>query len=288
MRFERRNGQLWIAAGLLFLAARTISPALAQPSPAAGNSDPRVPLKADQVAVEYIAHACFRIHSAAGARLLIDPYASRVWIGYDFPEGLATDAVLITHPHYDHDAGQFIGRKVPWISGLQVLREPGTNTVSDVRVTGIRGKHADPYGKEFGQTNTIWLLEVAGLRIAHLGDNGPLTPANLQELGHVDILMIPIDARYHILKVPEIQQIRSALRPRVLIPMHYRHPDLESSKENPPDLGPIDPWLEGQKNVVRLGTHRAIFAKGSLPPTERIVVFQHSPRIQAPRKPASP
>ena len=53
-------------------------------------------------------------------------------------------------------------------------------------ITGIRGKHADPWGKEFGQTNTIWLLELDGLRIAHVGDNGPLTEANLQELGRVD------------------------------------------------------------------------------------------------------
>jgi hypothetical protein len=44
-----------------------------------------------------------------------------------------------------------------------VLRDPGTCTVGDVHITGIRGKHADPWGKEFGQKNTIWGIEaVAG------------------------------------------------------------------------------------------------------------------------------
>src|SRR5438034_822685 len=125
-----------------------------------------------------------------------------------FPEALATDAILITHPHYDHDGGEFIGRRVPWTPEVRVLRDPGGYTVGDFHITGLRGKHADPWGKEFGQKNTIWRVEVSELRIAHLGDNGPLTESNVQELGRVDILMMPIDAREHILKHSEVQAIR--------------------------------------------------------------------------------
>src|SRR5688572_20678578 len=72
-------------------------------------SEPRLRLAARQVAIEYIAHSCFRIHTPRGARVLIDPFASRVWIGYDFPRRLAADTVLITHPHYDHDADVLLG-----------------------------------------------------------------------------------------------------------------------------------------------------------------------------------
>jgi hypothetical protein len=54
------------------------------------------------VTLEYIAHACFRVTSPAGTQVLIDPYASRVWLGYDFPPNIHADAVLISHPHYDH------------------------------------------------------------------------------------------------------------------------------------------------------------------------------------------
>jgi L-ascorbate metabolism protein UlaG (beta-lactamase superfamily) len=258
-----------------------VTPPASRISPAGDPSDPKLALKPDQVAIEYIAHACFRIHSATGTRILIDPYASRAWLGYDFPQELAADAVLITHPHYDHDAGQFIGRKAPWTPEVRVLREPGADTVGDIRVTGLRGKHADPWGKEFGQRNTIWLLEVASLRIAHLGDNGPLTKAHVQELGRVDILMMPIDAQYHILKEQEIREIRSALRPRVLIPMHYRIPDLEASQDSPADLGPIDPWLAKEKNAIRLKNNQTIFTAASLPLAEQIIIFHHSPRVRA-------
>lgn len=254
-------------------------------------SDARLDLKPGEVAIEFIAHACFRIHAGASRRLLIDPYASRVWLGYDFPEELGTDAILITHPHYDHDGGEFIGRKVPWTPEVRVLRDPGHYTVDDFHITGIRGKHADPWGEEFGQKNTIWQVEVSGLRIAHLGDNGPLTESNVRELGRVDILMMPIDARDHILKPDEVQAIRRTTRPRVLIPMHYRHPDLESSGDSPHGLGPIDPWLAAEERVTRLTSNHARFTQGSLKSGERIVVFPPSPKVpvtSAPRGPGRP
>src|SRR4051794_18814942 len=109
---------------LVLLAALLPNPPASRITPN-DPSDPPLSLQPGQVAIEYIAHACFRIHSAGGARLLIDPYASRVWLGYDFPPRLAADAVLITHPHYDHDAGVFIGRKPSWTPEVRVLRQPG-------------------------------------------------------------------------------------------------------------------------------------------------------------------
>src|SRR3954465_4418170 len=126
------------------------------------------------VTIEYIAHACFRVTSPSGKQVLIDPYASRVWLGYDLPSNIIADAVLISHPHYDHDGGESKRRPVPWSSNTIVLRVPGTNQLGDITVVGYAGKHADPWGKEFGQSNTILLLKTGGLRIVHLGDNGPL------------------------------------------------------------------------------------------------------------------
>ena len=49
------------------------NPAVVEPIPITVDdpSDPRLRLQAEQVAIEYIAHSCFRIHTAGGARLLI-------------------------------------------------------------------------------------------------------------------------------------------------------------------------------------------------------------------------
>lgn len=270
-------------AGLVLAVASQHSPAAApQESEPAQKDSSAGRLGADEVEIEYIAHACFRLRSPGGKRILIDPYASRVWLGYDFPAGLEADAVLITHPHYDHDGGRRMHRDVSWMNDLTVLDEPGRYELGDVRITGIAGKHADPWGKEFGQKNTLWLIEVANLRIVHLGDNGPLSPENVTALGRVDVLMAPIDALEHILHRDELAAIRAALHPPILIPMHYRIPDLERDPKGPKDLGPIEPWIEHEPHVRRLGSHLAVLTARALPETPDVVLFQHSPAVTAP------
>lgn len=237
----------------------------------------------ETVTIEYVAHASFLIESSSGARILVDPYASRVWLGYDFPEGLHPDAVLITHPHYDHDAGRFRGSPFPWPEA-RVFDAPGEFLIDDIRLIGLRGKHADPYGEEFGQRNTIWVVETAGLRIAHIGDNGPLTRDNIRELGVIDILMVPIDAEYHILAGDEVAALVTAVQPRYLVPMHYRLPELEPDPDSPDDLGPIDPWLQGRAGVVRLGAHRWRVGLDTLLPAGSTVVFEPSPQVTRPTR----
>lgn len=234
------------------------------------------------VTIEYIAHACFRITVPSGERLLIDPFASRIWIGYDYPDGIEADAVLITHPHYDHDGGISRGHPAPWPDTMTEMREPGHYRMTGVEIIGVAGKHADPYGKEFGQTNTIWVLEVAGLRIAHIGDNGPVSDAAVAQIGEVDVLMMPIDSEFHILKEYEIQTILTQLSPDILVPMHYRLADLESNEDDPSGLGGIDGWLEGRPNVRRLSTHRTTISMQDLPSSQEILVFEHWPKLERP------
>jgi L-ascorbate metabolism protein UlaG (beta-lactamase superfamily) len=237
----------------------------------------------EKVTFEYIAHACFRITSPSGGKLLIDPFASRVWIGYDYADGIEADAVLITHPHYDHDGGVSVGHSAPWRDAMTVWREPGAYRLDDIEILGVAGKHADPYGKEFGQTNTIWVLEIAGLRIAHIGDNGPLSQQAAEQIGDVDIVFLPIDSDYHILKESEIQSILEQLTPGIVIPMHYRLADLEPEAGKPDGLGGIDAWLEGRGNVRRLATHETAISLQDLPDSRQILVFEHWPTLQQPQ-----
>ena len=230
------------------------------------------------VTIEYIAHASFRITSPGGQRVLIDPFASRVWLGYDFPVGIEADAVVVTHPHYDHDAGEYRGRPWPWPDGVRVFRYPGEFEVGDAVVTGIPGHHVDPYGREFGQVNTIFVVETGGLRIAHVGDNGPLPDDGIEAMGRVDVLMLPIDGEYHILSQRAIEDAIRALRPRVVVPMHYRIPELEPG-DGPDTLGPIDPWLEGRSNVTRVDGNVVRLDMNSLPAAPSIFVFRPHPSI---------
>lgn len=231
-----------------------------------------------QLAIEYIAHSAFLIHSPSGKRVLVDPYLSSYWLGYGFPVDVHSDTIAVTHPHYDHDSGVFIGRRWPFDPQIPVIRDPADSSVGDIRIHGFPGKHADPWGHEFGQKNNLFLFEVGGLRIAHLGDNGPLTSTNITALGRVDILMMPIDGYEHILKAPEARAILYALHPSVVIPMHYRMKDLEQVGR-PEGLGNIEPWLACQTNVFQLQGNTQVFRPADFPQSTRVLVFKHSPAL---------
>lgn len=223
-----------------------------------------------QVTLEYIAHACFIFEAPNGQRLAVDPYNGYRWLGYQFPEGVAADAVLVTHPHYDHDASYYFPATTP------VIRHPGDYQIGPFRITGLTSSHAGGYGKEFGAVNTIFIIETGGLRIAHFGDGGPLSPEALKLAGRVDIALLPIDGQDHILKPEQIEEIRTQLKPAIIVPMHYQIPELS---DLPDSLGPIAPWLATQANVTRLNTHRATLRAADLKGS-RVLLFRHSPLVR--------
>ena len=223
-----------------------------------------------EVTLEYVGHASFVVESPGGTRVVIDPFSSNRWLGYRYPRNVAADAVLVTHPHYDHDASYYWGDSVP------VFRDPGAYRVDDVEILGVEGRHADPYGRDFEQKNTIWVVEAGGVRLVHVGDNGPLSPAAIESIGRADVLLVPADGDDHILKPDEIAAAREALGDPLVVPMHYR---LDGFLGLPRSLGPVGPWLESQSGVDRLSTHQArISAVRSA--GQKVLVFQPSPDLE--------
>src|SRR5262245_18799608 len=122
-------------SSILVALGPILATALAQQSDKKASEPLPRRLQNGEVEIEYVAHACFRIRWPGGKRILIDPYASQVWLGYDFPAGLEADAVLITHPHYDHDAGRWEELDTSWMDGLEVHDRPGRYEIGDVHVT---------------------------------------------------------------------------------------------------------------------------------------------------------
>jgi len=227
-----------------------------------------LPLPA-QVTLEYIAHASFVLEATNGQRLIIDPYNSERWLGYTFPESVSADYVLVTHPHYDHDASYYF--RAP------VFREPGEYTLGPFRVLGVPAKHAGGFGAEFSFKSTVFVIETGGIRVAHFGDAGPLDAEQVKRIGRVDVVLLPIDGQDHILKPGQIEEIRRQLKPSIMVPMHYQIPELSSL---PDSLGPIAPWLAGQPNVLRLRTNRWAISSKDLRQAGQVWAFLHSPEVR--------
>ena len=135
-------------------------------------------------------------------------------VGYPMKE-LKADAVTVSHGHFDH-------AHTASCPGARVLDAEGEWFVApNVRLRTVSSFHDDAQGSKRGR-NLIFLYELDGLTLCHLGDLGhELDEKTLKAIGPVDLLMLPIGGTYTV-DSPTAYQIAQAIRPRVILPMHYK------------------------------------------------------------------
>ncbi len=188
-------------------------------------------------------HSLFQIttnpQKNSAVKIVIDPYDKS--IGLRVPR-LEADILLVTHQHYDHN-------NIKAVSGNPFLIEsPGEYDIKNVFIEGIANFHDEEQGSKRGE-NIIYVIESENIRICHLGDFGQeeLTEQQLEKIGDVDILMIPVGGTYTI-SAQEAGKIMSQLEPHITIPMHYGLPNLKIKLE------PISKFLKafGLKSLPSL------------------------------------
>lgn len=235
---------------------------------------------AERVDVYYFGHSAFLWTTSSGARILIDPYgdpySSRLFPSYGTPAGsrwflepfppTECDVVLVTHPHFDHDA-------IERVNGAPtIVRDPLELQGDDFRIRGFMGRHAGPFGKEFGQRNVIFVIEVAGLTFCHLGDNQAEIPEEtLEVVGEVDVLMVAVDDENHLLSYEEVDWLIVRLDPKIVIPTHYLISGLTDPASS---LGGIESWLTTRPSVRRLGTRSVELSSSDLPERQEVWTFE--------------
>lgn len=177
--------------------------------------------------IKWFGHACVQIRSR-GATVMMDP-APRS-LGYRFPKQKA-DIVTISHDHPGHTATEVIS------SPFRLIDGPGEYEISEVFVTGVRAYHDDQEGAERGK-NTIYLVEIDGVTICHLGDIGhELSDEQAQAIEVADVLLIPVGGG-PVIDAAKASTIVGQLEPGVVIPIQYRTPMGDS------DLDEVDRFLK--------------------------------------------
>ena len=173
--------------------------------------------------INWYGQSCFRLETK-GVSLLIDPFSKD--IGLRAPR-LNDNIFLVSHEHFDHNNVE----EVP--EGSFVIRGPGEYEKSGVRVQGIVSYHDNKEGAERG-LNTIYVINMEDMRICHLGDLGQakLTEKQIEEIGDVDILFVPIGGKYTI-NAAEAGDVIKDIEPKIIIPMHYKVAGLEMDIDGP-------------------------------------------------------
>jgi L-ascorbate metabolism protein UlaG (beta-lactamase superfamily) len=209
-----------------------------------------------KITVRWHGQSFFEIKSSAGTRIVIDPHAIEAY----GPRQVEADLVLMSHEHNDHNQVgvvtnykpamgrhglKLVGRRLEWNLIDEKFKDIGLHTVGTF--------HDNSQGMERGR-NAVFILEIDGLRIVHLGDLGHSLSANdVKRIGPVDVLMIPVGGVYT-LNGSDAKKVVEQLKPKMyVIPMHYGTKVYD-------DLLPIDEFLDEQKreNIRKLPTNELV------------------------------
>ena len=173
-------------------------------------------LSADQVRITYAGHSTFLIESPKLVRIATD------YNDYVKPSVLP-HIVTMNHAHSTH----YTDRPDPGITHVLRGWEDGSAPArhdlhfQDVRVRNVPTNIRSWGGGTERHGNSIFIYEMANLCIAHLGHlHHTLTQPQLNEIGRIDVVMVPVDGTYT-LDLEGMIEVVQALKAQIVIPMHY-------------------------------------------------------------------
>ncbi|MEN6356790.1 MAG: MBL fold metallo-hydrolase [Armatimonadota bacterium] len=213
--------------------------------------------------IRFLGHSSFLITTAAGTRVLTDPYDPGAYPGtlaYDiFNEPV--DIVTISHDHKDHNAAHLVkGSPV-------IIRGSGKFGAEEVDFFGVGTYHDDVKGTRRGK-NTVFVMSADGLRLAHMGDLGHiLTSDQAAEIGAVDVALIPAGGFFTI-DASQAAKVANQVEAKIIIPMHYRTAKCSFN------ITGVDEFIDGKPNVLKPAGSVLEVTAGSLPSSQQIVVLE--------------
>lgn len=207
--------------------------------------------------IRWHGHSCFEITN--DVTIVTDPHDGRS-IGIPAPT-VAGDIILVSHDHYDHNSVKSVEKH-----DSKVITDERKRTIGTIQVSGILAFHDTVHGERRGKT-ILFKFICDDVTFCHLGDLGhALDEKTLQQIGHIDILFIPVGGTYTI-DADQAWAVIDSIKPRITIPMHYRIEGLSI-----PVAG-IDAFLEKNHYKLRKVGNEIDIEKNELPKDPEVWVF---------------
>ncbi|OGM08631.1 hypothetical protein A2159_03745 [Candidatus Woesebacteria bacterium RBG_13_34_9] len=211
--------------------------------------------------ITYLGHSSFRIKFRE-AYLVTDPYNPKS-VGIKYSK-TSSEIVTISHDHEDHNFTDLI------TDTRKIVDGPGEYEILGISIIGIGVYHDDKKGELRGR-NIIYIIEADGLRLVHLGDLGHrLSEDVIDQLGTVDVLMIPVGGFYTI-GSSEATDIVRDIEPSITIPMHYKVEGINSEIFG--KLDTVDSFLKEIAITIEKVEKLSIKAN-ELGDEQKVVVFE--------------
>lgn len=162
--------------------------------------------------IKWFGQSCFMITSENETKVVTDPYVNM--LGYKLPN-VEANIVTTSHNHKDHNNINAIKGSFEHIHGPGIFQKDG------IKIKGVETFHDNVSGAKRGK-NTVYNFNIDGINVCHCGDLGhTLNSKQIEEIGNVDILLLPIGGLFTI-NAANALQVAKQLRPIIIIPMHYR------------------------------------------------------------------
>ncbi len=183
--------------------------------------------------IKYLGHASFLLKFKR-TKVVTDPFDPQM-VGIKFPR-VEADIVTLSHHHQDHDRADLV-KGSPLVIDL-----PGEYEKEGVRITGVLTYHDKSKGQKRGE-NVVFKMEGEdGIKVLHCGDLGHvLTDDQIEKIGEVDVLLIPVGGFYTI-GPEEAMEVINKIDPAIVVPMHYNHSALNQAVFS--QIKPVDEFLK--------------------------------------------
>jgi L-ascorbate metabolism protein UlaG (beta-lactamase superfamily) len=219
--------------------------------------------KAEEVTITYAGHSTYYIDTPGGVRIATDFSGA-------YTAGRLPDVVTMNRAHSTHYTLFPDSRIQHVLHGWNDDGSPAriAERIGDVYIrnvtTDIRRYLFDDAGAGMIKDgNSIFIFEVAGLCIGHLGHlHVKLDDSQFAAIGRLDILMVPIDGTYT-MSLDGISDITRRLRASVVLPMHRF-------------ATPLDEFMRkiGEQFAIDVRTERTLrISRDTLPGAPTVIIL---------------
>jgi L-ascorbate metabolism protein UlaG (beta-lactamase superfamily) len=224
----------------------------------------RMAAKVEEVTITYAGHSTYYIDTPGGIRVATDFSGAHT-------TGRLPDVITMNRAHSTHYTLFPDPRIAHVLHGWGEDGKPAriAERIGDVYIrnvtTDIRRYYMDDFSAEMIKDgNSIFIFEVAGLCIGHLGHlHHRLDDTHFAAIGRLDIVMVPIDGTYT-MSLDGISEITRRLRASIVLPMHRF-------------ATPLDEFMRriGQQFEIDERTERSFsISRESLPTTPTVILLR--------------
>ena len=218
------------------------------------------PVKEGTVRLRYITHASFLLQTNGGLSAVTD------FTGFVGNVDFLPDIVTMNHAHSTHYTA-FPDPAIPHVlpgwgpfgEGIDHHLDLGEMLIRNISTDIRSGTGVEPRG------NSIFVFEVAGLCIGHLGHlHHEPTAEQYAAIGRLDVVMAAVDGGVT-LDLPTMLKVMRRFKARIVIPMHWFADG---------SLGRFLTGMEAEFDVVDTGGNALIISPERLPARPTVMVLR--------------